>query len=685
MKRCVSRTLPIAVVPRGAVEYSKTVPSGLRAPANDDSAEGPPPAVNAPSPAPPSQRLSDESRPAPTQLALIRRLLAIGWKYRAGSLAVLAQQALLVALLLSGLGLTGLGIDVIRHALDPVSAAPRWPLGIAPPGNWTPLAVTGAIAAGILLVAALHAAAKYAAALTAGRLVQRIVVDLRSEVYEKLQRLSFRFYDANRSGSIINRVAGDVQAVRMFVDGVVIQVLSVALSLCVYLAYMFSVHVPLSLACLATTPLLWIGAVTFSRIVRPAYRRASDLGDDLVLNLSENVQGIHVVKGFAREQDEIEKFDRANRAVRDQKHGIFWRISLFQPIMGFLTQINMLVLLGYGGWLVIRGELRLGEGLFVFANLLQQFANQVGQITNIANSIQTSLIGAQRVFEVLDAKIEIIDAPDARPLAACRGEVRFEGVSFGYRADEPVLEDVSFTAMPGQRVAIVGQTGAGKSTLLSLIPRFYDPTSGRLTIDGHDARDLRLDDLRRQVGIVFQESFLFSNTVAANIAFGHPEATREQIERAARIAAAHDFVSKLPQGYDTVIGEYGSNLSGGQKQRLAIARALLLEPAILILDDATAAVDPETEQEIQTAMEQAMRGRTSFVTAHRLSTLRTADLVIVLDGGRIAQSGTHEELLQRPGHYRDAALAQIIDDAQPARTLPKAHFRPAPHEAGVRT
>jgi ATP-binding cassette subfamily B protein len=613
--------------------------------------------------------LSRPDSPGPSNAVLFRRLFALAWRYRLGCILVLLQQMLLVGLALAGLSLTGLGIDVLRHQLAHASVTPRWPFGFEPPADWGPLAATAMIAGAILAVAIVHASLRYVASMSAGRLVQDIVVDLRSQVYDKLQRLSFRFFDENRSGSIINRVAGDVQAVRSFVDGVVIQVLSVLLSLAVYLYYMLQVHVPLTAACLATTPLLWLGAVIFSRKVRPAYKRASELNDEMVLRLTESVQGVQVVKGFAREGDQIARFAAANRAIKDQKEGIFRQISLFQPAMGFLTQINMIVLLSYGGYLVIEGQLRLGEGLFVFANLLQQFANQVGQVTNIANSIQASLTGAQRVFEVLDAPIEIASRPGAAPLVKARGEIRFENVSFGYLPGEPVLEEIDFAIGAGQCVAIVGATGAGKSTLLGLVPRFYDPAAGRVLIDGQDARSLRLDDLRRNVGLVFQESFLFSNTVAANIAFGRPEATREQVEQAARIASAHEFIAALPRGYETVVGEYGSNLSGGQRQRLAIARAVLLDPAILILDDATAAIDPSTEREIQVALDQAMRGRTTLVAAHRMSTLRRADLVVVLDRGRIVQIGTHERLMREQGHYYEAARLQIVDDSSPAAAL----------------
>ncbi|HTM22927.1 MAG TPA: ABC transporter ATP-binding protein, partial [Kofleriaceae bacterium] len=447
---------------------------------------------------------------------------------------------------------------------------------------------------------------------------------------------------------------------RSFLDGVLLTGLIMTVSLSAYLVLMLRTHAMLTAVCLLTTPLLYLATAAFSRWVRPMYQQSRELEDGLIGTLSEGIQGIHVVKGFAREREQLAKFAVANDAVRDQQRRIFWRVSLFSPSMEMITQLNLVVVLAYGGWLVWTGVLKIGE-LWVFSALLQQFSGQVTSLAGIANTAQQSLIGARRVFEVLDAPIAVATKPEAVKPTAMRGAVRFERVSFGYDPRDPVLEDIELDVAPGTCVAILGATGSGKTTLMSLVPRFYDPLRGRVLIDGVDARDLDLDALRRSIGLVFQESFLFSNTIAANIAFGHPDATREQIERAARIAAAHDFIVELPKGYDTVLGESGINLSGGQRQRLAIARAVLLEPAILLLDDATASIDARTEHQILEAIEGAIVGRTTFVVANRLSTLRRADLIIVLDRGRIVERGTHDELMRAGGHYLKAAELQVVD------------------------
>jgi len=598
--------------------------------------------------------------PAPSNWAVVRRLFGLAWLYRRQCFVVLSIQLVLLTLGVLGLNLTGVGIDYIRHIVSG-TPAPVAVGGLTLPDG-APLQVLAAIAGTIIAFAAVRAVLNYHYTVSVNRLTQQdIVPHLRGRVYDKLQRLSFRFFDDNSTGSIINRVTGDVQSVRMFLDQVLIQSVIMAISLSVYIAYMASLHVGLTLACLATTPILAFLAASFTRRMLPLYARNRELADDMVRNLAESIQGVQVVKGFGREAENRAKFDASNDAVLAQQRGIFWRVSLFSPAVGFLTRVNIMVLLGYGGWLVIHGDLPLGAGLVVFAGLLEQFSGQVNNIATVLNSVQQALIGARRVFEILDAPVEIRNAPGAVKLAAPAGRVTFDHVWFGYAPGQQVLQDITLDVPPGQCVAILGVTGAGKSALMSLIPRFYDPQAGRVLIDGRDVRTIELDSLRRHIGTVFQESFLFSHTVAANIAFGQPQATRAQIERAARIAAAHDFIAALPQGYDTVLGESGTGLSGGQRQRLALARAVLLEPAILLLDDPTAAIDPETEQEIFAALDRAISGRTTFIVAHRLSTLRRADVILVLDGGRIVQRGTHAELMRQPGPYLRVAELQLVD------------------------
>jgi len=595
-----------------------------------------------------------------THAQLLRRLLALSWRYWRKCLAVFGYQVVLLALGVLGLALSGLAIDIIRHALEPGTAAPRWPLGFTPPAWTTPglLCLLGGL---VLAAAAARALLNYAYSVAAGDLLQmKLVPELRTSVFNKLQRLSFRFFDQNASGSIFNRVTGDVQSVRSFVDGVLLQGAIMVLSLGVYLTYMLRTHAVLTLSCLALTPLLWLFTSLFARWVAPVYRKNRELSDRMVLAMSEGVSGIQVTKVFGREQAEQARFEAHNSLVRDQQTAIFVRVSRFGPTIDFISQLNIGVLLLYGGSLVARRAMTLGD-LIVFAGLLQQFSAQVSSMAGIVNTLQQSLTGARRVFEVLDAPLEVEDPKQPERPRELLGRLRFEHVQFGYASEQPVLSDLSFEIEPGACVAVLGATGAGKSTLLSLIPRFYDPTGGRILLDGVDLKDLGLDYLRRNIGLVFQESLLFRNTVAQNIAFGNPQASREQIERAAKVAGAHEFVQQLPEGYDTVLEEGAVNLSGGQRQRLAIARALLLEPKILLLDDPTTAVDAQTEHEVLEAMDAAIHGRTTLIVANRLSTLRRADWILVIDDGRIVERGTHLELLKNRGIYYRAASLQAAD------------------------
>jgi ATP-binding cassette subfamily B protein len=494
------------------------------------------------------------------------------------------------------------------------------------------------------------------------RLTQgKIVPDLRDRLYARLQRLSFRFFEVNGSSSIFNRLTGDVQNTRLFVDGVILQGINMLITLAAYFVVMWRIQPELTLACLSVTILLAGVTHYYSQRLRPGYLRNRELYDGLVQQFSESVLGIQTVKGFAAEPDRIRRFEAGNDAVSSQQRRIFWDLSIFTPATQFLSYSSLVILFAYGGGLYVQGKIPLGGGLVVFAGLLQQFTGQVANLSTIANSVQQSLTAARRVFEVLDTPLEVQSKPEAISPQRLTGSIIFDRVTFGYTPELPVLREISFEAKPGQVIGIFGMTGAGKTSLLSLIPRFYDPQRGRVLADNLDVRNLDLDEYRRQIGIVYQESFLFSNTVAANIAFGNPRATQEQIERAARAASAHEFIIAMPDGYQTVLGESGVDLSGGQRQRLALARALLLQPPILILDDPTASVDPKTEHEIVSALRHAMEGRTTFVVANRLSLLRRADMILVLEEGRLIQTGTHAQILRVPGPYQEAAALQLMD------------------------
>src|SRR5450432_2215955 len=534
---------------------------------------------------------------------LVRRLLSLAWQFRADCVWSVVLSLVLLLLGIMGLKLLGLVIDVIRRALDASVPPPVYPLGWQPPAEWSPLQTVTMIAVTIMVLALLRAVLTYLYNMITARLTQgEIVPVLRAQLYAKLQRLSFSFFDVHGSNSIFNRVTGDVQNTRLFVDGVLLQGVNMILTLAAYAFFMWRIQSSLTLACLSVSVPLWWLAHVYSARLRPGYLRNRELTDNMILLFSESVRGMQTVKGFAAESHQVRRFEAANDLVSSQQMKIFWDLSLFTPGTQMLSQLSLVILFAYGGWLYVQGKIPLGSGLVVFAGLLQQFTGQVANISTIANSVQQSLAAARRVFEVLDTPVEVQSRSDAIKPGRLTGRMAFEKVTFGYHADKAVLTHVSFEAKPGQVIGIFGMTGAGKSSLLGLIPRFYDPSAGRVLADGKDLRELDLDAYRRQIGIVYQESFLFSNTVSANIAFGNPHATMEQIERAARIASAHEFITALPHGYETVLGESGVDLSGGQRQRLALARALLLQPPLLILDDPTASVDARTENEIMSAL-----------------------------------------------------------------------------------
>ncbi|MEZ6118543.1 MAG: ABC transporter ATP-binding protein [Pirellulaceae bacterium] len=391
---------------------------------------------------------------------LVLRLLRLAWRYRWGCLLVLLLQGVLLWTAVVAVQLSGIGIDLIRHHLDPSIQMPRLPWNVALPAT-SPMSQVAVVAGLVLLVAVVRAVMNYTHAVVAGDLVhRRIVVDLRAEVFDKMQHASFRFFDANATGSLINRVTGDVQSLRSFIDAVLIQLILLAISLVVYLILLFRIHVGLTFACLATTPLMWLITVRFSKTVRPLYDFNRELNDRMILDLAENVQGVHVIKGFGLQHAEIAKFGNSNRQVQQQQQSIFWRVSLFSPTVQFMTQINLVILLIYGGYLVAQNRLELGTGLVVFAGLLQQFSSQVSNLAGLANSMQQSMTGARRVFEVLDTPVEISNGPQPQPLEQVKGHIRFEHVWFAYADEDWVLQDVSFEVTPGESLAIVGETGA---------------------------------------------------------------------------------------------------------------------------------------------------------------------------------------------------------------------------------
>jgi ABC-type multidrug transport system fused ATPase/permease subunit len=493
---------------------------------------------------------------------------------------------------------------------------------------------------------------------------QGVAYDLRNAIHGKLAALSFSYHDRAQTGQLLSRAVQDVERVRFLVGRATLRLVDGALLLVTTAIVLLAMQPRLGFLVLLTLPLLVYRAVAFGRMIHPISSTIQNLLGVLTTRLEQNLRGARVVKAFAQENAEIARFDQEN-ARWFELSTLSLRIrAINAPLLTLISNIATVFIVWYGGLLVIRGALTLGE-LVAFTAYVGQLANPIRLMGMIAPDVGQALASAERIFEILDARSEVRDAPDASPLPLLRGHVRFENVSFAYFGRHRVLDEVSFEAAPGQIVALLGATGSGKSSVINLIPRFYDATAGRITVDGYDIRCVTLASLRDQIGIVLQETTLFAASVQENIAFGRPGATEAEIVEAARAAQAHDFIAAMPDGYDTYVGERGVTLSGGQKQRIAIARALLKDPRILIMDDATSSVDTGTEALIQAALERLMQGRTSFVIAQRLSTVRRADLILVLDRGRIAARGTHDELLRTSGLYAEIYHRQLRPDAAP--------------------
>ncbi len=501
---------------------------------------------------------------------------------------------------------------------------------------------------------------------------QDVAYDLRNEIFAKVQHLSFSYHDRNRTGQLMIRATDDVEKLRLFLaQGLVVVVQAVVL-LTGILIILFNTNVALTWVVVPVLPIAFFMFMAFGAIAQPLFGAVQRRLSTLNTVLQENLAGLKVVRAFVREGDESRKFSHATDDLLNQQLHVSRVFSFLFPLIFLIANLGQAAVTYYGGAQIINNTLTLGEWQKFSLYLIYAFF-PIGQLGFVINLMAQANTSAGRIFEILDAKNDVTDKPNAIVLEELKGRVTFEEVTFRYyESGDPILSDVSFTAEPGQTIALLGATGSGKTTIINLIPRFYDVSSGAVKIDGHDIRDVTIESLRRQIGIVLQETTLFSGTIRDNIAFGRSDATMDDIIAAAQAARAHEFITEFPQGYDTPVGERGATLSGGQRQRVAIARALLLDPHILILDDSTSAVDVTTEAMIQAALDRLMQGRTSFVIAQRISTVLNADQILVLDKGRVVARGTHEELMEESEIYAEIYQSQLLGPTETQKETPAA-------------
>ncbi|HXF60290.1 MAG TPA: ABC transporter ATP-binding protein [Caldilineaceae bacterium] len=582
--------------------------------------------------------------------------------------------AIAVVALLISVGAQLMVPQMVQNIIDAVAggvAAQHAPggsgPGVIPPGAVQ--AITWAVSL-ILLFALARGLFAFTQSFMAEKLSQSVAFDFRNELFAKIQRLSFSYHDRTRTGQLMIRATDDVEKLRLFLGQGMLMSLQAVVLLVGALVMLVITNWQLTLVVVPILPIALLLFFIFGGVTQPLFREVQARLSALNTVLQESLAGIRVIKAFARERQQGERFRQAATAVMDQQIRVARVLSFLFPTIFLVSSLGQVAVLYFGGRQILNDALTIGEWQ-KFSLYLTFVFFPIGQLGFIIGQMSQASASADRIFEILDAKSEVADSPDAIPLPPVRGEVTFRNVSFRYfNSGEPVLSEISFTAKPGETVALLGATGSGKTTIINLIPRFYDATEGQVLIDGYDVRAVKLESLRRQIGIVLQETNLFTGTIRENIAFGRPDASDEDVIAAAQAAAAHDFIMSFPDGYDTVVGERGMTLSGGQKQRIAIARALLMDPRILILDDSTSNVDVTTEARIQQALDRLMQGRTSFVIAQRISTVLNADQILVLDKGRLVAQGRHAELMETSPIYAEIYRSQLVEDAPAPDTQP---------------